>query len=509
MIKYAIKEDADLRKLLQFIKTHDSDSCKRNLPHYYGVFQELTEINGVVVRGRQIVIPKSLQANVIAVSHEGHQCADKTLKLLRESNWFPKMRKAVNDYVDSCIGCNASNSQSHPVPLEPNLLPDRPWQKVHADFKGPIGEKFYLHVVIDQYSKYPEVDLVTSTAFKKLKPVLNRIFATHGIPEEMTSDNGPPYDSHDMKTYAAEMGISLTPVAPKDPQGNGFAENFVKSLCKMVHIAIIEDKDPKTELYTFLLHYRATPHGTTGVSPAEMLFGRRLQTKLPQIHVQEETEEKKMIRERHDKKRLDQKKYFDKRHKVQEKKVSFGDKVMVKQQKSTTKPPYDPRPYTVTGTKGNKVEMERGDGSKRVRDKNQIKVLKERPQELEPSWNNKSVEIADYGSFDIESSIGDFASDFPKDSVSSSDGALRTSPSRNQESVIEPENQEDDQDESNLFDLDEEGEARMQLLLEAASEAADQPVDDNKRVTRSKGMQLNWNPRMNDKDVLLSTDDDQ
>ena len=101
------------------------------------------------------------------------------------------MSKAVTEYCDSCVGCNAATSHSHPVPLTPNLLPDRPWQKVHADFKGPIGGKFYLHVVIDQYSKYPEVDL-----FKKLKPVLNRIYATHGIPEELTSDNGPPYNSH-------------------------------------------------------------------------------------------------------------------------------------------------------------------------------------------------------------------------------------------------------------------------------------------------------------------------
>ena len=73
MIQYAIKEDVDLTKLLQFIKTHDSGSCKKNLPNYHGVFQELTEINQVVVRGWQIVIPKSRQPNVIAVSREGQK----------------------------------------------------------------------------------------------------------------------------------------------------------------------------------------------------------------------------------------------------------------------------------------------------------------------------------------------------------------------------------------------------------------------------------------------------
>ena len=107
----------------------------------------------------------------------------------------PLNEKAVTEYVESCLSCNASTSHSHPVPLEPNMLPERAWQKVHADFKGPIAGDYYLHLIIDQYSKYPEVDIVKSTSFAKLKPILNRVFATHGIPEELTSDNGPPYDS--------------------------------------------------------------------------------------------------------------------------------------------------------------------------------------------------------------------------------------------------------------------------------------------------------------------------
>ena len=90
-------------------------------------------------------------------------------------------------------------------------------------------------MIIDQYSKYPEVDILKSTSFKKLRPMLDRVFATHGIPEELSSDNGPPYNSNDMDLYAAEMGIDLIPVPPADPQCNGFAENFVKGLCKMVH----------------------------------------------------------------------------------------------------------------------------------------------------------------------------------------------------------------------------------------------------------------------------------
>ena len=86
-----------------------------------------------------------------------------------------------------------------------------------------------------------------------------------------------------MEKHAKEKGFRLTPVTPDDPQCNGFMENFVKLMCKLLHTAASENKDPKTELYNYPLHYRATPHSTTGRSPAELLFNCKLQTKLPQI----------------------------------------------------------------------------------------------------------------------------------------------------------------------------------------------------------------------------------
>ena len=102
---------------------------------------------------------------------------------------------------------NCQCSQHLPRANETNFLPDRPWQKLHADFKGPIGSKYYLHVLTDQFSNYPEVDVISSTNFSKLEPWLDRILATHGVPDEMTTDNGPPYFSDEMTRYAKKMGF--------------------------------------------------------------------------------------------------------------------------------------------------------------------------------------------------------------------------------------------------------------------------------------------------------------
>ena len=137
--------------------------------------------------------------------------------------------------------------------------------------------------------------------------------ASHGIPEKLSTDSGSAYFSTEMKEYTKQLGIQHEPVTPKDPQSNRFAESFVKNLCKFIHSTIAEGKDPKTELQNFLLIYRSTPHRTTGKSPAEMLYGRTLKTKLPQFFTKKESHDQTKVRGYHNAKMLQHKSNFDRR----------------------------------------------------------------------------------------------------------------------------------------------------------------------------------------------------
>ena len=386
MLKAETKRDAELVQLKDDILRNKYPTVKTL--SYKRLFSEFTVVNDVIVRGNRVVIPPSLQADVIGLAHEGHMGIDKTLNLLRETCWFPKMKELVTEFVNSCRPCLAASSTTPPTPLSPHLLPERPWQQLHADFKGPIANKYYLHVVIDQYSKYPEVDIVKSTSFAKLQPCLDRMFATHGIPDELISDNGSPYFGNEMSEYAKKMGFELNPVTPENPQSNGFAESFVKILVKFIHTSIADGLDPKAELQNYLLQYRSAPHSTTGVSPAEALFGRKLKTKLPQLPQFAETTKQKKMRDCHDARKLRQKKYFDKGHRAAQKDINTGDTVLVRQKKSTIKPPFDPKPYKVVKVDGKRVTSERDD-KVCVRDKNHIKVIPTRPSTLLPSSRRK------------------------------------------------------------------------------------------------------------------------
>ena len=126
ILRRASSKDKMLQLLISYIKTQNKSDCKKHLKPYYGIFDELTEVDGVILRGSQIVIPESLQTDIIGLAHEGHQYAEKTLQLLRQTCWFPGMRKQVFSYVESCLPCNAAQAHLHPFLSNQTYCPTGP-----------------------------------------------------------------------------------------------------------------------------------------------------------------------------------------------------------------------------------------------------------------------------------------------------------------------------------------------------------------------------------------------
>ena len=91
-----------------------------------------------------------------------------------------------------------------PAPISTRASPNGPWKVCCADYKGPIGgpREYYFHVLIDTYSKWPEVSVTKSTKFEKLFPALDQSFACHGKPDKIIHDGWPPYNGHSLAQYA-------------------------------------------------------------------------------------------------------------------------------------------------------------------------------------------------------------------------------------------------------------------------------------------------------------------
>jgi hypothetical protein len=70
-------------------------------------------------------------------------------------------------------------------------------------------------------------------------------------------------------------------VTPLWPQENGEVERQNRSILKRLKIAQIEKRNWYNKLSDLLIIYRTTPHSTTGISPSEMLFKRKISSQLP------------------------------------------------------------------------------------------------------------------------------------------------------------------------------------------------------------------------------------
>ena len=108
---------------------------------------------------------------------------------------------------------------------------------------------------------------------------LQSIFAIHGLPHKLVTDNGPAFISSEFKTFMDYNGIVHIRSAPYHPSTNGLAERAVQTL-KDGLCCIKDGTIETTRLARFLSKYRLTPHSTTGLSPSEMLLGRRPRSRL-------------------------------------------------------------------------------------------------------------------------------------------------------------------------------------------------------------------------------------
>ena len=282
-IQAETEKDSTLQSLIKAIETDcwtDSE-----ILDYKRLKDELLVYNGVVLRGNRIVVPSKLRERAIELAHVGHQDIVKTKRLIREKVWFPGTDKMVKEKVDNCLACQAAtpSKSSRIEPLQMTPLPSGPWKMLAKYFLGPFPSGDYLLVVIDEYSRFPEVEIVKSTSAKSIILRLDAIFARQGIPDELKTDNGPPVNGIEFSNFAKNLGFHHRKVQPLWPRANGEAERFMQNLGKCVRTAILEDKNWKQELYKFLRQYRATSHTTTNVSPNEALNGRKLKTNLPEV----------------------------------------------------------------------------------------------------------------------------------------------------------------------------------------------------------------------------------
>lgn len=322
------------------------------------IIHELCIIGQIVLRGNRIVVPLELRPKMIELGHEGHLGIVGTKRNLRTRVWWPGMDAEIECYVKRCKGCQLVGQAHERDPVRVTELPNGPWEDLACDLLGPLENGSYIFVVVDYYSRFYECVFMQSTVSSMIIEALVETFDKHGLPLSLKSDNGPQFISREFARYMENMGIRHDLVTPRWPESNGEVERQNRSLMKRVRIAIAEGRSVKSEIRKYLLAYRNTPHSITGKSPSEMLFGRKLRVKVPQVQdIFGESEERDRDAEMKNQmivKRNQNKSVHD---------FEVGDLVLLKrdtQYKCQT--PFHHDPYRVREVSGSMLTLESVDG---------------------------------------------------------------------------------------------------------------------------------------------------
>ncbi len=239
-VKQASERDQTLTKVRTCIETDRWEKSDIIRP-YFQVRCDLTVKDSVIMKGSKLVIPSSLQKQILELGHESHMGVLKTKRLLRQKVWFPGIDKQVEDMIQSCHACQMASTPPRQPPVIMTDLPTGPWRQLAMDITGPFGNEYVL-VVIDYYTRFPMVAVLKSITSKSIINQVNKWFTVFGYPVSIKNDNAQNFVSEEFQTYLKQHGITQSRATPYFPRTNGLVENFNKSIKKCVQTAITQNK---------------------------------------------------------------------------------------------------------------------------------------------------------------------------------------------------------------------------------------------------------------------------
>ena len=265
-------------------------NSKMELPEeirdFWDVRENLRCANGVVMYKDRIVIPYPLRKQIVDNLHSAHQGTTGMYSRAQTIVYWPHLISDLEEARNSCRSCHKNAPSQAKLPPTAPEVPTTPFQMIFADYFQLAG-KHYL-VIGDRLSGWTEIVQVinnsASSGSKGVCTALRTLFSRIGVPEEITTDGGPEFVSKEMDDFFARWGIRHRVSSSYFPQSNGRAEVAVKSSKRLLEDNLAVDGSLDTDnMVRALLQQRNTPDRDCKLSPAEILFGRRLRDTLPQL----------------------------------------------------------------------------------------------------------------------------------------------------------------------------------------------------------------------------------
>ena len=229
----------------------------------------------------RLILPQQERAKIVDLCHQesGHSAFLKTMLRVQEAYVWPGMRKHIKEYVSKCTTCNAL-TPPHQSPIRGKLgTPPYPFHTWHVDLVGAFPRdrrgRQYLLTCVDSLTGYAQAVPISSKKNATIWHELASLFATHGIPHTVVSDNGGEFVQKEFEQWLKNQGIHHQLTSAYHPQANGKVERFNGTI-QQILLKLTGGNPRKWTKYIpeALLAYNTNPT-QANITPLQAVFGRR------------------------------------------------------------------------------------------------------------------------------------------------------------------------------------------------------------------------------------------
>ena len=275
------EECVSLARLIENGFPERRETLSPDLRRYWAMKDDLYLIDGVPFKDQKMLIPSPLRKIVLEGLHAAHQGVNGMLANARERFFWPGLDASVRLLRSQCRQCNENAPSQAAEPAIPSPQPEYPFQQAVTDLCLLQGHNFLIYA--DRYSGWVEVSRLSGKSLKYIRECLLGWFMTYGVPEEIASDGGPPYNAFEYDQFLDSWDIRKRLSSAYYSQSNGRAEAAVKSIKRTLTGSInpITGRLDTDAAARAIMTHRNTPTQDTGISPSVALFGRPLRDHLP------------------------------------------------------------------------------------------------------------------------------------------------------------------------------------------------------------------------------------
>ena len=284
-VKEASGRDSTVSLLAKMITAglpEEKNQWPAQVEQYYWARDNLTTVGPVVLYKDRIIVPTSLQPEILDHLHGAHQGVSGMSARATAAVYWPGMLDDISKKRAACSSCNSSTPSQPAPPPTPLPQPSFPFEQVCSDYFSH-GGKNYL-IVVDRYSGWLSIySVVKGEGAEMLIKTLKTHFCTFGISSELASDGGPEYKAASTQRFLRAWGVHHRLSSAYYPHSNQRAELGVKSAKRLIRENISPDGSLETDSFrrgllgnrNIPMKYRPRPEWRLTMEQRELALARR------------------------------------------------------------------------------------------------------------------------------------------------------------------------------------------------------------------------------------------